>query len=544
LQAAWTDVAAGTTLTPTAAQTFLSCDSTGAQTTVNLPAAASAFDGQIQLVKLTGATVTPVVVNAGAGTTVELLNASGTFGAQTYLTDQGQAAFFKYDLATTSWKAFSLYDGNAAAAQAQTAWQIDPQNVEGTSANTNTGLTAGTALRQWAEVIRRTKNIAWSIAASVTVTFLSSHTDNTDPVQWLPTVINGATPVIQGAPVAGVAAVFTLNTARSTVAGANALLSGSFSAGAPAAGVLVTNTTAGKSSRAFVYLTAGGANLNLSQPMVPASGPSAGAPVQVNTWASTDTVTLTPVASRVAVNLINFQVNIIGDYNGTFNNIGYLYNLVIFNPDAFGTVILANVILQECNVSRLSIGGPYWNDIQSCVQFSNCYNPEGMESSQRMVVYGGLMAGTSFEQGGSIILDGDVILGLFNSLLTYGQIILGRVYMDHALNVQGGELINETTVYGTHVIYGSAGGQIQLSGAAHGWLDGGTYTASWTMPSLITGITMNGVTTAQSLAIVAAIGTINAGIATSVANLDAAAGPAGFGGTAANYGGASLSQAV
>jgi len=53
---------------------------------------------------------------------------------------------------------------------------------------------------------------------------------------------------------------------------------------------------------------------------------------------------------------------------------------------------------------------------------------------------------------------------------------------------------------------------------------------------------MNGNTTANSQTVAAGVLTIHAGITTSVANLDAAAGPAGFGGQASNLAGASLSN--
>lgn len=110
----WIDVAAGTTLAPTLAQQFLSCDTSGAQTTINLPTAAAAINGQMQLVKLTGNMLSPVIINAGAGTTVELANAPGTFGASTWLPIQGSSFFLKYDKATTQWKCWATETGTGA----------------------------------------------------------------------------------------------------------------------------------------------------------------------------------------------------------------------------------------------------------------------------------------------------------------------------------------------------------------------------------------------------------------------------------------------
>ena len=70
----WTDVAAGTTLSASFARPNLAFDTSGAQSNVTLPTAAqmASADGFVFTIRLTGnTTVTPVIVNAGAGTTIE-----------------------------------------------------------------------------------------------------------------------------------------------------------------------------------------------------------------------------------------------------------------------------------------------------------------------------------------------------------------------------------------------------------------------------------------------------------------------------------------
>ncbi|MFI4971147.1 MAG: hypothetical protein ACHP7H_00590 [Hyphomicrobiales bacterium] len=538
IDAVWVDVPAGSVLVPTAAQTFLSCDSTGAQTVINLPPAAGLFNGQIQLVKLTGATVTPVIVNAGVGTTIELLNASGTFGAQTYLTDQGQVVFFKYDASTTSWKAFSLYDGNAAAAQAQTAWQIDPQNVEGTSANTNKGNTVGTALTAWAEVIRRTKAVAWSIAASVTVTFLSSHINNSDPMVWNVTATNGAIATVQGAAPAATAAVFTLVSAKNRAAGANAALVGSFSAGAPAQGMLVQNTTALKSSRALIYKTAGGATWTLTQPFVPAALPLANHTAEVDTWASLDTVSLlAPVAIYI--------VALSGQQGGNSNNkVVNLYQCVVLAPDSpndLCTLSLSVTIAEVYFQGRLTLGA---SSAIEPINFTNVGVLGFFDVYSGFTQFiGGFMVGTSEFGGAFTRFDGDTIMGGLTEFL--GFVFVGFVFLDNTMFIQNGNANFATIFYGGHCIYGSAAADVQLYENTRVNLGSGTWTAGLTYPEAIAaGVMLNGARTGSSSTSTLGTITVFGPIATTVANLDAAAGVAGFGGTAFNLGGASLSLAA
>ena len=147
----WVDVPAGTTIAPTQAQKFLSCASGGLQTTVNLSATPS--NGQEQWIRLTGTTaVTPVIVNAGAGTTIELVGGplgQGSFGASTYLPYEAMIVGFKFDRATSQWKQFAFSRGNTTAAQQQAAWFFTGGN------DRNSGVDLAHALATPGEVIRR-----------------------------------------------------------------------------------------------------------------------------------------------------------------------------------------------------------------------------------------------------------------------------------------------------------------------------------------------------------------------------------------------------
>jgi len=102
----WTPVAAGATVAVSGqtATKFYEVDSSGAQVNLNLPAAASAVDGQEVVITLAAASVNaPVLVNAGAGTTVWEDQNPGNFGAQSVLSTQGETIRLKYEKSTTRW---------------------------------------------------------------------------------------------------------------------------------------------------------------------------------------------------------------------------------------------------------------------------------------------------------------------------------------------------------------------------------------------------------------------------------------------------------
>jgi hypothetical protein len=556
----WTDVAAGTALAASLARPNLSFDSSGAQSSLTLPTAANLAnsDGFEFTIKLTGAMVSPVIVTAGAGTTVELLNAPGTFGASTWMAQQGRTTRFKYDKATTSWKAASTYASSGAPGTSgyNPGWYaagtifIDPQNTSGTAIDSNAGTSSGAALRTYAECVRRWGSVSPSLSVSTSLTFLSSHTDNTDPVIWSPIMSEGTTPSIQGAAPATTAAVFTRAAQKNRAAGANSLLAGSFSAGAPAQGVMVQNTTAGKSSRAFIYKTAGGANWNISQPMTLGAVPNAGAPTEVDTWASLDTVTL---SSPIGVNVAVFNPTIV-DMNGSFNNFGQLYQLTCFDPQGAGNdpmFVGGGVVAQECVIQREVC--LLANDALGLQTFNqtNCANLGGLVIDQGTYLgLGGFLAGSNAGvsiSAGRVILDGDFILGIsnaFGAVQASATAQWGLVYIDATQVFKGGTVTFAAFDYGSHVVYGSAAANLNFEQASRGLMATGTFTAGWTAASLVTGCLLNNAALGNSAAYAGNVATIHNGITTSVANLDAAAGAAGFGGTAFNLGGAQVSNAL
>ena len=105
----WVAVPVGSSISvpPQTATLFYAIDSTGAQTTFDLPASGSAIDGQTVIFKLVGASVAnPVLLTAGAGTTVENPGNAGNFSATAgtvSIAQQGAIFGIKYQAASTRW---------------------------------------------------------------------------------------------------------------------------------------------------------------------------------------------------------------------------------------------------------------------------------------------------------------------------------------------------------------------------------------------------------------------------------------------------------
>jgi hypothetical protein len=388
----------------------------------------------------------------------------------------------------------------------------------------------------------------------------ASDTDNSDPLYAHVALEAGASFIVKGGAGSPTAAVFTRSAQKSRAAGSNSLLAGSFSAGGPAVGVLVTNTTGGKSSKAWVYATAGGSNWSLTQPTVPNTPVTVLSGVEVDTWASTDTVTL---AVPIAVNISDISATAT-DYNGTFTNAFYLYNLTIYDPAAQADVIAVgnNVYMQEVFSQRFL---SFYDGTQTAVNQRVCIN---LFSNQSLQANGGPTVDPEFIGGalagasgnifvGDPLFSGDIILGGgggFTQLQIGGDThdtglggagTNGSVYLDGPFNVISSRF--QVASAGA-VIYGSASGQINLIGSAHLQNSiSATFVQRFTAPSLVSpGITLNGASTGHSVNTTAHVDTYCGAIATTPAALDAAAtttcGTTGFGGNAFNPGGASVSN--
>lgn len=384
-----------------------------------------------------------------------------------------------------------------------------------------------------------------------TLTQQASDTDNTDPGYLSPAVEQAGSFTVKGG-LTCTAAVFTRSAQKNRNAGANSLLAGSFSAGSPAAGMLVQNTTASKSSNAWIYTSAGGSNWNLSQPIVPQTVPGAPTFTEIDTWATNDTVNL---CTPVNVNLIDVNCAI-SEFNGAFTNGCFLYQLNVFDPP------------QGTGFDNLQVGGNFFFEEVSSTRFVN-FNAVGSSTSQgpRMMVNsfftggaGGVGVGSNgadpaFHAGVLGTSAGQV--GVWNSPIYAGTDIIfgttqimtadfetvnpgganGSIYLDGNLFQAAGTL---RTHSGTSVVYGSANGNIILNGSAHLWKEqSDTFQSAYTLVNVLDGgFTLNAGHTAAS----SCVGVIHAGIPATPLALDTTCGTTGFGGAAYNWAGASVAN--
>lgn len=429
------------------------------------------------------------------------------------------------------------------------AWFIDPQNVSGTASDHNDCVTAVTACQTWAEIAIHRFGISGGCVAegmpqNTTITYLSSHTDGTDPMLWCPIASSNAYPVIQGTtPAVATATTFTRSAAKNTSAGANSLLAGSFAAGSPAPGVLVQNTTSAGSptrlgSRAWIYKTAGGSNWDMTQPLAPQTVPYNNSEAEIDSWNTGDTVEL---LTPVAVNLVKFAPTF-DTFDSSFNN-GQLYQLVVFDPTGVGNDdFYANTTVDsiECGFQRRII--IHDENSQANSSYSNAFSNGGtLVQSSSMLVQSGALVGPVLVYFSIFQIDGDAILT--GSLFEGGVHGFGLVYLDGFADFNAATVDFEDLAYSSHVVYGATLSNLRFNSTSRGRMKSGTYAAGWTAPVLVSpGALFNGAATA-SCNTGADPGVIH-NATTTVAHLDTGCGAGtGLGGVAFNLGGASVGTA-
>jgi hypothetical protein len=425
---------------------------------------------------------------------------------------------------------------------------IDPQNTTGvataTGANTATvGSFTGRVFSSFANLVTQWGTLWPVLTLTTSLVWVSSHTDNTDPVVWYPIIRGGVTVSIQGGPptVVATGVVLSSTVAKSRAFGTNSTLETNLTA-AGAVGQLVENTT--HPSRAWVYASLGSNNFQMTQPMVKATVGGTPAPAEVDTWANGDTVNL---LVPLSVNVVDVEP-VFCDYHNTIAGAFFYYNLTLFAAEAnqYGFLGKLTAIYECCNRKELQVFGAFG------LFFTNCLHAGagsvGVQAATA-IFYGGAinassLAGISSSPGTTVVLDGDFILGHAMTVpFAYsGSVRLGFVFLDAVLTT-GASAIVEQVSYGGAVIYGSDANSIALQGSAHLAQLQGTFVATFTAPGLAPQITMNNATTASNHT-GASPDVLNDGITTSAANLDLAVGSGGFGGNAFKLGGSSVTNFV
>jgi len=419
----------------------------------------------------------------------------------------------------------------------QTTWFIDDGNVELTSSDENTGLTSGTALRTKAEMARRmgswtpTLGVYGTANLTFTITYLSPDTTNQDPQLFRPVLVNGAT-VLHQAALPAAAFVGTIATITQTTPATNTQLeiTVNTTSGALAVGQILVNLTRANSV-AVVQANLGGGLWRLSGALTPTAVGTIPDPTPVTTWAATDSLqAFVPINvnfGRIGGDLVDYNV-------ATFAPSVTVMNITLWDPDPGGgdplpvdsevSYSFINCVFQRA-VFFKSDSGDATNFISNCYNVNSFFSAAGSGApGSGLFIYGGVFAVGEFK--GARFFNGTIITqSVVGASGTFDGCVFAGVFVDTgttALFV--GAQSSQTTRNGQTAIYGP--GVLNTQGADFkyvapaatnlpiaGGLQIGTRTVAYSM------VTSAGVTTWHQVALTAA-------------NLDAAAGAAGFGGIA------------
>lgn len=530
--------------TPAPNQIALLVDTTGPQTTITTPA--NPYDGQMLIVYdyEGGAATNPIILTANTGTTIDDPSFPGnTPGAGGHIAQQGMTAIWKFFAGAAQWQLIAVTTPYVATPNSwsEATWFIDPSNRLGTSSDTNAGTSQGKALRTYAELVRR-----WNGTTTPTLTgptcaieFLSGHPDATDPVICTPycqscfflMTASGA-PIIATGVLSGVVA--------NDIA-ANQALNAVLPVGTVAGSLIVNPTRANSFARAFKNL--GGNTWQISQPINAAALPFTGPPVQNNAWANGDTVNVFDPATNAVGSTTVFNINVavfapvLLSLNATFNDVPCLANINLGDTNVNGIgfdVAKFGGGVTYFNVSLTKHG--FLNNEDQAIAFTRFTGCDiaigigGGGSVQTAIFDAGQWRNTvSAEWPVGATLDCGFMLSGF---VTAGDNIavgnLGTVYVDgNFLRVRSGfAYIPVTTAFnsGQAAVYGSGGLDAHNSTIVY------TGTAVNSFPCA-GGLKIRGNGNAYSYLTTAGLTAIHE-VALTPANLDAAAGAAGFGGYA------------
>lgn len=358
----------------------------------------------------------------------------------------------------------------------QVTWFIDPQNTFGGN-DLNDGLTSSTPVRTWTEILRRFGTYSPLLIQTTTFTFLSNHTDNSDPVIFTPYIVG-----------AGIAITIQGLLDNSTQV-ANGTLSGLIPKNR-STGTLLTSTFAATAttgwfvkilenqSYGWVYKNPSSNVVVFSQMMASSSAAynSATLPAEIDTTMDGYSYV---AYEPIHINIMKVEAKCFSQNYGSNITI-VIKNIVIFAPSGTGNndVNIGNYVsLLETRVDRFAA---ITNQSIDYNPLSNCFMNGSFSFNGYMAVSGGIMGNfpnneiTNLTTGyPELVLDGDVILNsntVINNLVRVGLVYIetgmlldlqnnGRISSTTALNI---DLHNiNFSNYGDSIIWG--GGDINIS---------------------------------------------------------------------------------
>lgn len=434
----------------------------------------------------------------------------------------------------------------------QAAWFIDPQNVSGVASDNNSGIDALHPVKTWnGGVIAKYRTIMPFLRQNITWTFMSSHTDNSDPVIFHPVLEAGSVVRLTGS--LGAAQ----QTGNGNLAGVIAknratpqLLTATFGAGTGSY-LLVANAT--HASRAWLYTAAGGGAFTLSQPMVPANIPAYFTGMgEVNTWANGDAYT---IYNPVAVNVVDIEP-VHADYNAAFDNAFNLHGIALYDPAGIANdhmfigdlVTVTECLCERTILKKNNTGVDIFTGLWNCAAVGGMMGgmiPPAIAArlAPNFLILGGIFGSTStfFASANGTILDGDVIVPLLSgsAAVSLQDGSLGAVYLEQGTTLSCvGQIDNNASVV-ANAVWGK--GTLDFKGATRCAWGAGTAVNTFLLAAP-GAVKMNGGATASAYDTGADPAVWHAGRSITPAHLDGTVAAGGFAGNAINPGGACLTS--
>ncbi|HLK37033.1 MAG TPA: hypothetical protein VKU41_09815 [Polyangiaceae bacterium] len=436
------------------------------------------------------------------------------------------------------------------------AWYVDPSNTTGTASDTNTCTSASQPCLSYGGVAQQWGTYSPRLRQNTTLTFLSSHTSNVDPVYLTPLLENGATVTVQATLGSGqqVATGTLSGVVRKNRSSAQLLVATLPSGAAP--GLLVANST--RSSRAWVYANAGGNNWSLSQPITSPVAKMT-APAENDVWANGDAVIL---YRPIAIDLVEASPTVtdsggsMAQFEMSFQHVTVLDptgagvdNLIVGSDGAVNFVessIQRNVTL---GAGPATVPPSFVNvDLAGSLQM-------GLPPADALGTPIAIDAGQVRAPAGSLLvrgtrLDSDVIVGV-PCLMAAGG--FGNVFLDRGVTMTAleGSVGSTGPAWddgdgddddGVEVLWGP--GAVDVAGNARLEYPKGGVNPAQTVFQHKGGLTINGQASACTRDPSLLGGSWKCGIALTPANLDKAISLGGFGGIASNPGGGAIANAA
>ena len=405
----------------------------------------------------------------------------------------------------------------------QSAWFIDP--VHGNDANS--GLTSATPIRTYKELLTRWGGMSPILPQSTTVTFLNDQPDFSDPVVFTGQMINDGILTITGQLTQVASGTFSSIVAKNRTTGQRwNVTDSSQSAGfwTQWVGYLVNDTTA----NAWFWVDAdlGSSTAVITEPLAQGSlnNPS---PAFVTINSSDNYVIYKPTK----IYLINFSPVSISQYTSILSHIWIIGPSGLGGFDNTFTQTFTFMLESRCDTTYnqlLGLSGAGSTTTNSWLG--------GGENYASVFIFGGSV-GTilaSNASGASLLLDGDVAINAqFQSV--QGLVIIGTAYWNGTIDIPninslGADTaqvyVTDNAYYGIAALWGAGainvhvGGELGYSGTAAGAL------------LKLSGLTLDGATTASAFNLTVNPGVWNTGISLTPTNLDAAISSGGFGGIA------------